>query len=139
MRVLFDTNVILDLLLDRTPFADDAANLFARVEQAEMIGYLCATTLTTTHDLLTKALGRKDANTHIMTLMSMFEIAAVNRLVIEQAIEIDFTDFEDAVLYQAANHAGVNYLVTRNAGDFKKSTIPVYAPKEFISVLNSVK
>lgn len=138
MRVLFDTNVVLDLLLDRTPFADDAANLFARVERAEMIGYLCATTLTMTHSLLTNALDRRQANTHIKTLTSMFEIAAVNRLVIEQAIEDDFADFEDAILYQAASHAGINYLVTRNTGDFKKSTIPVYAPKEFISVLNSV-
>ena len=97
MRVLFDTNVVLDLLLDRTPFADDAANLFARVERAEMIGYLCATTLTMTHSLLTNALDRRQANTHIKTLTSMFEIAAVNRLVIEQAIEDNFADFEDAV------------------------------------------
>ncbi len=137
MRILFDTNVVLDLLLDRNPFADDAAFLFGQVEKAEIIGYLCATTLTTVHYLLTKALGVKVANEHVRTLMAMFEVAAVNRLVIEEAIDLNFSDFEDAVLYQAANHAGMNYIVTRNARDFKRSTIPVYAPKEFISVMRS--
>ena len=137
MRVLFDTNVVLDLLLDRSPFANDAASLFAKVEKSEITGYLCATTVTTVHYLLTKALDTRDANTHIRTLIAMFEIAAVNRLVIEQAIEVDFKDFEDALLCQAASHAGANYIVTRGARDFKRSTIPVYAPREFISVLRS--
>lgn len=137
MRVLFDTNVVLDLLLDRMPFANNAASLFAKVERSEITGYLCATTVTTVHYLLAKAMDARDANAHIKTLIAMFEIAAVNRLVIEQAIKVGFTDFEDAVLYQAASHAGVDYIVTRNAGDFKKSTIPIYDPREFVSVLRS--
>ena len=139
MKVLFDTNVVLDLLLDRTSFADEAAALFSKIEQGEFPGYLCATTLTTVHYLLSKSLSNLDANTHIQTLASMFEIAAVNRLVIEHALVAGFSDFEDAVLYQAAYHAGAEYIVTRNISDFRKSDIPVYAPGEFISLLHTLE
>jgi len=135
LKVLFDTNIVLDLLLDRTPFAGYAEILFSKVEHAEITGYLCATTITTVHYLLAKALDEKRALSHIRTLLSLFEIAPVNRLVIDKAIENGFSDFEDAILCEAANHAGASYIVTRNTVDFKKSDIPVYSPKEFITVI----
>jgi len=74
MKVLFDTNVVLDFLLDRQPFSDIAANLFARVEYAELNGYICATTVTTIHYLVKKALGTEDANKHISSLLSLSQI-----------------------------------------------------------------
>ncbi len=49
MKTLFDTNVILDVLLDREPFSDDASFLLSKVEKSEIIGYICATTVTTIH------------------------------------------------------------------------------------------
>ncbi len=52
MRVIFDTNIVLDLLLDRAPFADTATYLFSKVERAEITGFLCATTITTIHYLI---------------------------------------------------------------------------------------
>ena len=139
MKVLFDTNVILDVLLDRSPFADDAAYLLSKVEQSEIMGFVCATTITTIHYLATKALGSKSASLHIESLLSLFVIAPVNRLVLENAATSKFTDFEDAVLHEAALHAGAKYIVTRNSIDFKKSKLPVFEPKEFINVLESLK
>ena len=138
MKVLFDTNVVLDLLLDRKPFADPAVYLFSKVERAEMTGYLCATTMTTIHYLVTKALSNQQAVTHLHMLLSLFEIAPVTRIVIEQALELECSDFEDGVLHEAALHAGVSYIVTRNSSDFKKSKIPVYSPNEFINMLKSL-
>lgn len=137
MKVLLDTNIILDLLLDRKPYSEYAAILFSKIEHSEITGYLCATTITTLHYLLAKALKDEEALTHIRTLLSLFEIAPVNRVVLEQAIEAGFSDYEDAVLYQAANHVGVNYIVTRNTKDFRKTEIPVYDPKEFVSAIRS--
>ena len=139
MKVLFDTNVILDVLLDRSPFADDAAYLLSKVEQSEIMGFVCATTITTIHYLATKALGSKSASLHIKSLLSLFVIAPVNRLVLENAATSKFKDFEDAVLHEAALHAGAKYIVTRNSIDFKKSKLPVFEPKEFINVLESLK
>jgi predicted nucleic acid-binding protein len=137
--VLFDTNIVLDLLLDRAPFSDHAAILFAKVEHSEITAYLCATTITTVHYLLHKALDKKAAIAHIQTLVSLCEIAPVNRVVIEQAINVGFSDFEDAVLYEAARHAGAAYIVTRNVADFQKPEIPVYDSKEFLSIIHSLE
>jgi len=139
VKVLFDTNVVLDLLLDREPFADFAAYLFAKVEQSEITGFLCATTITTIHYLLKKALHDEQAETHIQTLLALFEIAPVNRIVIEQALELKFSDFEDAVLNEAARHAGAAYIITRNNSDFKNATLPVYSPNEFINMITSLE
>lgn len=139
MKVLFDTNVILDVLLDREPFVDDAALLLAKVEQSEIIGYICATTVTTIHYLSTKALGPQAAAKQIKTLLALFVVAPVNRLVLENAVVAKFADFEDAVLCAAASHAGAKYIVTRNIGDFKYSNLPVFEPNELLNFLDSLK
>lgn len=135
MNILFDTNVLLDVLLDREPFAIDAAFLMTKVEQSEIGGYLCATTVTTIHYLIAKALGAKEATRHIQSLLSLFIVAPVNRAVLEQALAASFTDFEDAVLHAAACHAGVQSIVTRNIRDFSKATLPVFTPAELINAL----
>jgi len=139
MKTLFDTNVILDVLLDRTPFSDDASLLLSKVEKSEIIGYISATTVTTIHYLATKALGAKAASCHMRSLLSLFVIAPVNRVVLENALLSKFEDFEDAVLHEAARHAGANYIVTRNLSDFKESKLPVFEPREFINNIESLK
>jgi len=135
VKVLFDTNIILDVLLDRQPFSDDASQLMSRVERSEVSGFLCATTVTTIHYLMAKSLGSESALHHLRLLLSLFEIAPVNRIVIENALALGFSDYEDAVIVEAACHAGAQYIITRNINDFKKSTIPVYTPAAFIQLL----
>ncbi|GAB6161733.1 PIN domain-containing protein [Desulfothermus naphthae] len=139
MRILFDTNVILDVLLEREPFVKDALYLLAKVERSEINGFICATTVTTIYYLVNKALGQKEATRHIRTLLSIFEIAPVNRAVIEEALNLKFSDFEDAVLYVSALTVGVDCIVTRNCSDFKRPKIPVYAPDELVKVIESIK
>ena len=139
MKTLFDTNVILDVLLDREPFSQNASLLLSKVEQSEIIGFICATTVTTIHYLASKALGSQAASHHIKSLLSLFVVAPVNRVVLENAVASKFEDFEDAVLYEAACHAGAKYIVTRNIADFKNSKLPVFGPNEFISAIESLK
>jgi len=138
MKILFDTNIILDLLLDRKPFADHASTLMSRVERSEINGFLCATTITTIHYLLSKHLDKDKAIISINSIMSLFEVASVNRLVIESALKSKFKDFEDSVLHESARHAGVEYIITRNIKDFKKTRIPAFTPTEFLSILESL-
>ncbi|MCI5223331.1 MAG: PIN domain-containing protein [Candidatus Electrothrix sp. AR4] len=133
MKVLFDTNVILDVLLDREPFAMDAAMLMAKVERIEIIGFICATTVTSIPYLACKTLGPKAAFRHIQSLLTLFSIAPVNRLVLENACATSFSDFEGAIIHEAAIHAGAQHLVTRNISDFKKASLPVYEPREFLN------
>ncbi len=138
MKVLFDTNIILDVLLDRKPFSEHALFLMSKVEKSEIDGFLCATTVTTIHYLLSKYLDKEKAIESINSIMALFEIASVNRLVIRNALESKFTDFEDAVLHEAARHAGAKYIITRNIKDFKKTKIPAFTPTEFLSMLETL-
>ena len=135
MKIFFDTNVILDVLLDREPFVEDAFHLLAKVERSEVTGVICATTVTTIYYLVSKSLGTKEATRHIKTLLSIFEIAPVNRAVLEEAIDSRFSDFEDAVLHASALTLGADCIVTRDFSGFKKSKIPVYTPNELLSIL----
>ena len=138
MKVLFDTNIILDVLLDRKPFSEHASYLMSRVERSEINGFLCATTVTTIHYLLSKYLDKEKAIDSINSIMALFEIASVNRIVIDNALKSKFSDFEDAVLHESARHAGAEYIITRDIKDFKKSKIPAYTAIEFLSMLESL-
>ena len=133
MRVLFDTNVILDVLLARTPHAEVAAQLMNLVDRDRLQGVLCATTVTTIHYLATKAVGRRQAKKHVRSLIGMFEVAPVDRGVLEQALELSLPDYEDAVLHEAARAAGVAGIVTRNGKDFRGATLPILTPQELLS------
>ena len=137
MKILFDTNVVLDLLLDREPFSTASAELFTKVETQAINGYLCATTVTTLHYLCNKVVGNREAKKQIRGLLSLFSIAAVNRPVIELALDSKFSDFEDAVLHQSSLQVKVRGIVTRNIRDFKHANIPVYTPAELLQVLRA--
>jgi hypothetical protein len=96
--MLFDTNVVLDVLLDREPFATVGAHLFSYVERGTIPGYLCATAVTTIHYLMQKALGADQGRQKIRNLMRLFEVAPVNRATLEAALVSRLGDFEDAVM-----------------------------------------
>ncbi len=138
MRILFDTNIVLDVLLDRQPFADNALELFVRVENGQISGCLCATTITTIHYLASKVLGSKKASSAIEKLMGLFEIVPVHRIVLQKALKTNLKDFEDAVLYQAGVEAGVQGLVTRDIKGFRNAKISVFSPEELIRILESM-
>ena len=135
MKILLDTNIILDLLMDRVPHADDAAVLFSKVEEGCIIGYLCGTSITTVFYLATKLIGTLKAKEEIKKLLNLFEVAPVNRAVLESAVVLDFNDFEDAVIHEAACQVGVDAIVTRNKKDFWKSRVPVYSSAEMVKLL----
>ena len=133
MRVLFDTNVVLDVLLARQPFVNAASELFGLVEQAQIAGLLCATTITTVDDLLMQSMPRSNAHQALRKLLELFEIAPVNRAVLEEAFKSRIADFEDAVLDQAGRLAGADVIVTRNQKDFRQSTLRILGPDELLS------
>ena len=137
MKILLDTNVVLDVLMDRMPFSDTAVELFSKVEDGTIIGYLCGTTITTVYYLASKAVGAARAQEEIRKLLNIFEVAPVNRHVLEAALVADFNDFEDAVIHEAACHVGADAIVTRNQKDFKKSRIPVYSSEEMAKIVTS--
>jgi len=135
LKILLDTNIVLDVLMDRMPVADAAIELFSKVEDGAIIGYLCGTTITTVYYLASKTLGAARARKEIQKLLGLFEVAPVNRFVLESALAVDFNDFEDAIIHEAACHVGADAIITRNPKDFKKSRITIYTSEEIARIL----
>lgn len=138
MIVLFDTDVVLDLLLDRKPFSESAVQLFSKVEADEISGFVSATTITTIHYLATKTIGAKKAKSAIRTLLSILDVAPVDRPVLERALDGKYKDFEDGVLVEAARQVEAKAIITRNINNFKKSIVPAYSPAEMLKMLMAV-
>ncbi|HKJ30201.1 MAG TPA: PIN domain-containing protein [Balneolales bacterium] len=136
MKVLIDTNVILDVFFKREPYFFASAQVVGLSEEGKIEGWIGATTITTIFYLLSKTLDNKRAVENVRKLLKIFHISSINRVVLEDALDTQFKDYEDAVLYQSAIHANLNTIVTRNPKDFLKSNLPVYTPKEYLALLN---
>jgi len=134
VNVLFDTNVILDVLLEREPHLDAAAKLFALVDNGRITGSICAATATTVYYIAAKSFGKRRARDQVHGLLGLFQVAPVDKDVLDGALDIDFSDYEDAVLHEAARVAGATVIVTRDRDDFINSAIPALDPVELLAV-----
>lgn len=135
MKVLFDTDVLLDVLLDREPFAESSAQLLSLVELAEITGCVAATSVTTIFYLTRKSLGAAKTRRAIDDLLGLLEVAPVNRLVLTRAVASKFADFEDAVIAHAAHESQADVIATRNVKDFKHSPIPAQSPADILAAI----
>ncbi|UIE38085.1 type II toxin-antitoxin system VapC family toxin [Leptodesmis sichuanensis] len=138
MRVLIDTNVVLDFLQEREPFVENAARLFERIDAGEIEGFIAATTITNIYYIVRRAAGRAVAQDAVTQVLSDLTICTVDLEVLEQALALDFEDFEDAVQYACAVVYSVDAIVTRDATGFTNSEVPVVLPEE-IGTINGAE
>jgi len=129
MRVLFDTNVILDVLLDRKPYAEASAAAWAAVETGVSEGLLAAHAVTTIHYLARKEMGAAKARRIISAMLKVFGVAALDGAVIQEALQLSFSDFEDAVTAAAARFANCECIVTRDPKGFRGSPVRCLTPE----------
>lgn len=135
MNALIDTNVVVDVLVRRMPFFADSSRVLDRAERGDFTAWLCATTITTVFYLVRRHLGATETIERLEDLIAICSTAAVNKVVIDSALRSPFTDFEDAVLNYSALTVGADCLVTRNASDFRHSSLLVYTPSQFLAAL----
>ncbi|MFH7026913.1 MAG: type II toxin-antitoxin system VapC family toxin [Heteroscytonema crispum UTEX LB 1556] len=130
MRVLIDTNIVLDFLQGREPFVEDAARLFEKIDAGEVEGFIAATTITNIYYIVRKAAGARAAQDAITQILTDLYICAVDRSILSQAIALNFQDFEDAVQCACGIKYGVDVIVTRDASGFVNAPIRVISPGE---------
>lgn len=130
-RVLYDTNVLLDVTLRREPHFSTSAAALDAVGQKQVEGYIAGHAVTTLFYLLRRELGSTKSRHVLSDLLSKTRVAPVTDAGIRQALSAPFKDFEDAVTHAAAQEAGVSVIVTRNVSDFAKGTIPAVLPAVF--------
>jgi len=136
-RVLFDTNVVLDLLLARAPFDRAAVELASRVARGEIEGVLCATSVTTIAYIAGRQVGAARAKDAVDKVLSLFRVAAVTETVLRSAMALGFDDFEDAVVQAAAVEVGATAIVTRDREGFVRSSLAIFAPDELVAALDA--
>ena len=133
-KVLFDTNVIIDILLARDEFAPQSLTVLKLAENKLIKGYVSASSIADIHYIVQRS--TKDENLTmkgIGYILDILHLAKINRKVIRNAQKDNWNDFEDAIQYECAMVNHLNCIITRNEKDFSKSRISVCSPDKFLS------
>ena len=133
MKILLDTNIVLDILLAREPFVDEAREIFLLIENHQVEGFVCATTMTTIHYLIGRQKDKTSADALVLNLFKLFEVALVDKQILQDASLNNGIDYEDSVIYTSAKYAQIDMIVTRDKRGFKNSEISILKPKEFLA------
>ncbi len=137
-HIFMDTNVVIDFLANRQPFSLDAARLFNMSVEGRIKIYISAVSYNNIYYVLRQSLTNNATIKLLESLADMTEITDVNDKVIRQSLKTDFKDYEDAIQYYSAlTIPTVDFIVTRNTKDFKKSSLPVLTSIEAIALINS--
>ena len=135
-KVFIDTNIVLDHLGDRMPFAVDAEVIFNEADTGKLELWISALSITTIFYILRRVNGRSAALNAIRRFRTLVKIASVDAACIDRALASNFTDLEDAVQYEAALDAAIEIIITRDPGGYKRSSIPVMSPEVFVRTLS---
>lgn len=140
MDVLIDTNVVLDALVSREPFSEAAQKIFLLAAEDEINAFLTANSVADVYYLLHKYLHRKSGcRETLIKLFALFDILDVTASDCKNALELEMSDYEDALLASCAKRKRMDCIVTRNLKDFVKSPVKAISPDDFISVFYEQK
>ena len=135
MRILLDTNIVLDVLLNREPFVTDARLLWQLVDAGEFDDAITAFSLPIIHYICQRHAGRVAADGAVDICLDAFEVCPVYRECILAARGIPGNDFEDNLQMACALSDFMQGLVTRNPRDFTNAPIRIFTPAELLGIL----
>jgi len=134
MNLLIDTNVILDLLLKRPPFYEQAAAVLKLASKDNIQIFVSASAITDIYYIANRTIKDKQTVKNLLKrLLEIVNIATVSSKEIEMALELEWNDFEDSVQYAVAYISDMDILITRNIDDYKQSDILINTPGQILS------
>ena len=134
MKIFIDSDVLIDVFLQRAPFYEESAQLLSLADSGKIKGYTSALVLCNLYYILRKDLGHKASLSVLSEILDMLEILDLKKSNIETALTGSLADFEDGVQNAIAEAAKIDYLVTRNTSDLKKVKTKIVTPKQFLSL-----
>jgi len=137
MRVLLDTNVVLDFLLDRAPFAEAAAALWQANEDGRLAAYVSVITPINVFYIARKLKGAPAARQLVESLLAACRVCELDRDMLLSALSLPLKDFEDAAQVVSAEGESLDALVTRDPNDYKNIRLPVLSPSDCLKRLSS--
>jgi predicted nucleic acid-binding protein len=133
-RLLLDTNVLLDVILRRAPWADDAARVLDMVARGVARGFVASHVIITVHYIVEREVDRETAALAVADLLEALEVVALESIDYHRALAMQLTDFEDAVLAAACLRIGGDCLVARNERDFVAVAVTTRTPAEVVAL-----
>ncbi len=140
MKLIFmDTNIVIDFLANRQPFAMDAAKIFDLAVNGKVRIFIAAVSYNNIYYILRQSMTGNATLKLLEELAEITEITDVTDSVIRQSLKTDFKDYEDAIQYHSAlSIPDLDFIVTRNTKDFKKSKLAVFTPAEALASLSGL-
>jgi predicted nucleic acid-binding protein len=135
VKILLDTNIVLDYALVRQPFYDLADRIFARIEQKQIIGYVSASTVSDLYYIIRKPRGKEWTLKFLQQLSDLCQIATINSETVKKALDNHYKDFEDDLQYYVAVYNNLDALVTRNCSDFPANALSILTPEQLLAKL----
>ena len=144
MKVLLDTNVIVDVLQSREPWYRQGQAIFLAVANREITGCITAKEAADIHFFSRKQFAGQEnvdgkARDVLAKLFALFEVLDSLAEDCQNALGIDNGDYEDAMMMATASRSGVDYIVTRNAAHFETGSVPACSPEDFLTLLNQLE
>ncbi len=136
-KILFDTNVVLDLALQRIEFGEKAKELIKMVLKKKIEVFVTSSSITDIYYVLRKAKGHNEAIEFLRSFFKIVNIVGVDSETILDALYSGMKDFEDAVQTEAAIQNNINIIITRNKKDFKSSGLEIFSPDEYINEMKN--
>ncbi len=135
MKVFFDTNILLDVLLEREPFYEKAAILWSIVEKEKITGYISAISVNNIFYIARKYKGQENAEKIIDIILEIFTVIPLDYEILKLARTKELKDYEDLIQYFSALKSGAKYITTRNKKDFPKECIELVDAEEFLNIV----
>jgi predicted nucleic acid-binding protein len=137
MRVLLDTNIVLDFLMNRMPWANDATALWQASGAGKFEAYISAITPVNVFYIVRKSSGIALAQQIVTSMLASAAMYPIDRTVLRTALSLPFRDYEDAVQYASAVASGMDAIVTRDVSGFTNASLPILSPTDSLRQLRT--
>lgn len=135
MKLLIDTNVVLDVLLRREPFSKTAAEVLNLTQRDDVREYVSASAITDIYYIANKQMKDRDAVRDLLKrLLMVVSVAAVSKREIQNALNLAWGDFEDSVQYSVALLNEMDGIVTRNPSDYQETNMRIWLPEQALEL-----
>lgn len=132
-KLFIDSDIIIDLLAQRENYLQ-AASLMSIIMDKKAAAYTTPLILTNVDYIITKYSNKIKSRKAIKTIVKIISVISIDENIINKALESEFSDFEDAIQYYAAEKQKIDFIITRNKKDYKKGKIKVITAQEYINM-----
>ncbi|GAB2704914.1 PIN domain-containing protein [Mucilaginibacter koreensis] len=134
-KIFVDSDVLLDFLLDRTPFADYSEYLLNEAENNRIQLHTSTLIVANIHYIIRKKFGNTEAKSNLKSMLKIIRLLSLDALHINQGLDSNHTDFEDSIQYYIAKDNNCDLIISRNTKHYKKFNLPVLTSEQYLRTI----